>query len=131
MAERTGAILMFSGDAEAAFGFYASLFDDAACKIIARYGPEAGEMEGKVMLAELKIAGQLFLATDSTVKHDFDFTPAISLYVECATKAEFERIFEALSRGGEIRMAPSDYGFSQQFGWCTDRFGVSWQVNTP
>jgi len=29
-------------------------------------------------------------------------------------------------------MMPVDnYGFSRQFGWCKDRFGLSWQINLP
>jgi predicted 3-demethylubiquinone-9 3-methyltransferase (glyoxalase superfamily) len=26
-------------------------------------------------------------------------------------------------------MPLADYGFSRRFGWCSDRFGVSWQLN--
>lgn len=28
-------------------------------------------------------------------------------------------------------MPPDNYGFSRRFGWCSDRFGVSWQLNFP
>jgi predicted 3-demethylubiquinone-9 3-methyltransferase (glyoxalase superfamily) len=45
--------------------------------------------------------------------------------------AEFERLYAALSEGGLDLMPPNNYGFSQQFGWCNDRFGVSWQINLP
>jgi predicted 3-demethylubiquinone-9 3-methyltransferase (glyoxalase superfamily) len=27
--------------------------------------------------------------------------------------------------------ALGDSGFSRRFGWCSDRFGVSWQLNLP
>ena len=28
-------------------------------------------------------------------------------------------------------MPLDNYGFSARFGWCSDRFGVSWQLQSP
>jgi uncharacterized glyoxalase superfamily protein PhnB len=42
---------------------------------------------------------------------------------------DLERAFEALSAGGKVMMPLGDYGFSKRFGWVSDRFGVSWQLN--
>jgi predicted 3-demethylubiquinone-9 3-methyltransferase (glyoxalase superfamily) len=71
------------------------------------------------------------LFTDSFVSHGFSFTPSFSLFVDCESEAELERIFAALSDGGAVLMPLGDYGFSRRFGWTNDRFGVSWQVNLP
>jgi len=49
--------------------------------------------------------------------------------VELDSAAELERVFGVLSEGGNILMPLDNYGFSQQFGWTNDRFGVSWQLN--
>ena len=43
-------------------------------------------------------------------------------------EAELDRMFAALSEGGQTLMPLGNYGFSKKFGWCNDRFGVSWQI---
>lgn len=46
------------------------------------------------------------------------FHESFSLYVNCETQAQIDRLHEALSAGGEV----------QPCGWVKDRFGVSWQI---
>jgi PhnB protein len=41
---------------------------------------------------------------------------------------EAERLFRALSDGGQVRMPPAKTFFSPSFGMLADRFGVSWMV---
>lgn len=69
------------------------------------------------------------MAIDSPAKHDFTFTPSISLFTECKEDAEFDRLFAAIGEGGKVVMPPNNYGFSARFAWCADCFGVSWQLN--
>ena len=71
------------------------------------------------------------MAIDSPVKHDFTFTAAISIFVDCESEAELKSAFEKLSKDGKVFMELGDYGFSNQFAWVADRFGVSWQLNLP
>ncbi|GLW11640.1 VOC family protein [Microtetraspora sp. NBRC 13810] len=121
--------LMFEGKAEEAITFYTSLFPDAEIISLDRYGAgEAGE-EGSVRHATFSLAGQRYMAIDSSVKHAFTFTPAVSLYVQCESEEELDRLYAALGDGGTPLMPLDDYGFSTGFGWLNDRFGVSWQLN--
>jgi predicted 3-demethylubiquinone-9 3-methyltransferase (glyoxalase superfamily) len=72
---------MFDGKAEEALNFYISLFDKSEIVHITRDGAnEAGE-EGTVLIATFSLNGQQFMCIDSSVKHEFTFTPAISLFV--------------------------------------------------
>lgn len=121
--------LMFFGTAEEAMDYYTSIFDDSEIISISRNGAnEVGE-EGKVLLATFSIKGQEIKCIDSSIKHDFTFTPAISLYVSCDTEEEITHVYELLSQDGSVLMPLSVYPFSNKFGWVMDKYGVSWQLN--
>lgn len=129
MTARLHPFLMFEGNAEAAINFYTSLFPGARIDEIARYAAGEPGPEGTVKMARFTVAGQMLLASDSFVKHAFSFTPALSLFVECKSEAEIDRLYAALLEGGSPLMPIDNYGFSRRFGWVDDRFGVSWQLN--
>lgn len=121
--------LMFSGQAEEAMNYYISIFDDSEIMQIQRYGPNQPGAEGSVVKATFSLHGQVFMCIDSNIKHDFTFTPAISLFVTCDTEAEIDRAYEKLSQGGSVLMPLAAYPFSEKFGWVADKFGVSWQLS--
>jgi predicted 3-demethylubiquinone-9 3-methyltransferase (glyoxalase superfamily) len=121
--------LMFDGQAEEAMNLYTSLFEGSEIVSVVRYGPDEAGAEGSVLHATFLLSGQLFMAIDSSVEHAFDFTPSISLYVMCETETEIDRLYEELSRDGEVNMPLDSYPFSEKFAWVTDRYGVSWQLN--
>jgi predicted 3-demethylubiquinone-9 3-methyltransferase (glyoxalase superfamily) len=121
-------MLMFTGQAEEAIGFYTGLFDDSSVESIEHYGPEAAAMAGQVVHARLHVAGQLVLAMDSPPVHEFTFTPSTSFFVTCDSEAEVDRLFAALSESGSILMGLDSYPFAKRYAWVNDRFGVSWQL---
>ena len=69
------------------------------------------------------------MCSDSSIEHEFSFTPSSSTFVEFDSLEDLERAFSILSKDGDILMPLDNYGFSQKFGWVNDRFGVSWQLN--
>ncbi|HET9015720.1 MAG TPA: VOC family protein, partial [Thermomicrobiaceae bacterium] len=92
------------------------------------YGPEGPGPEGSVMHATFVLAGQQFMCSDSYVAHPWTFTPAISLYMRCASEEEIERLYRGLSVGGQVFMPLDRYPFSERFAWVGDRLGVTWQL---
>jgi predicted 3-demethylubiquinone-9 3-methyltransferase (glyoxalase superfamily) len=130
-AQKITTFLMFEGTAEEAMTLYTSLFDDAEVLAITRYGPGEAGAEGTVQHATFSLAGQRFMCIDSSEQHEFSFTPSMSLFVECETEDEIDRLYATLSEKGEALMALGSYGFSAKFGWLVDRYGVSWQLNLP
>jgi predicted 3-demethylubiquinone-9 3-methyltransferase (glyoxalase superfamily) len=122
---------MFQDKAEEAMRFYVSLFPDAQVLELTRYGPNQPGTEGSVMKASFTIGKQTILCLDSAVKHDFTFTPAFSLFVDCESEEQIKHLYGELSAGGATFMPVQNYGFRRLFAWLSDRFGVSWQVNLP
>jgi predicted 3-demethylubiquinone-9 3-methyltransferase (glyoxalase superfamily) len=129
MSDQVFPFLMFDGRAEEALRFYVSLFPESRIVELARYGKGAQGAEGSISRGQFTIAGQTIMCTDSVVTHAFTFTPAISLFVQCTSGARMQSLVERLGEGGKVIMPLDDYGFSRQFAWVSDRFGVSWQLN--
>ena len=121
--------LMFNGRAEEAMNLYTSLFKQSEILGITRYGAKEAGAEGTVQHASFTLNGQEFMCIDSNAQHAFTFTPSISLYVRCDTEEEIDMVFAKLSQDGQIHMPLRRYPFSERFGWVSDKFGVSWQLN--
>ena len=132
--QKTTTFLMFVGDqcgkAEEAIRLYTSLFKNSKVEKIDYFKTgEPGGKEGAVKHALFTIAEQEYMAIDSAMHHQFSFTPAISIFVNCESEEEVNTLYEKLSEGGNVMMPLDDYGFSKKFGWVSDKYGVSWQLN--
>lgn len=120
---------MFFGNAEEAMNFYTSVFKQSGIVTITRCGPDEPGKEGSVLHAVFSLKGQEFMCMDSSIQHDFAFTPAMSLFVKCDSEDEIDSYFEKLSQDGQILMPLESYPTGGKFGWVEDRYGVSWQLN--
>ena len=128
MAKEINPFLMFPGGAETAMKFYVSLFPGSVIESLSHYGPEGPGAAGTVKQATVLLLERRLEFFDSPVRHAFTFTPAISFAVACDTAEEVDRLFAALSEGGQVLMGLDAYPFAHRFGWVNDKFGVSWQL---
>ncbi|WOS96930.1 VOC family protein [Nosocomiicoccus massiliensis] len=119
--------LMFEGRAEEAIQFYQSVFKDVEVVFINYF--ESGETKGKVMQSLITINGNPVILNDANVSEASKFTPRMSFFIECDSMDELITIYDKIKSKGSILMPLEDYGFSRQFAWVTDPFGVSWQIN--
>ena len=129
MTQRVATHLLFTGEASAALELYSATFSAFRVARLDKYGPGEPGAEGSVKRADASLGDHALIIIDSPVRHAFTFTPAMSLFVECENDTELDAAFAALSAGGQVLMPLDNYGFSRRFGWCADRFGVSWQLN--
>jgi predicted 3-demethylubiquinone-9 3-methyltransferase (glyoxalase superfamily) len=119
--------LWFDNQSEEAARFYTSLFADSKRTGTALYGEAGPGPKGSVMTVTFQLQGRSFMALNGGT--EFDFTPATSFFVSCATEEEIDALWRELSKGGTVAMELAKYPFSRKFGWTSDRFGVSWQLN--
>ena len=108
--------LWFDGNAEEAASFYVSIFKNSKVGEIRRWGDGGPAPKGSAMSASFELEGRPFIAFNGGPH--FQFTPAISLFVDCETQAEVDELSEKLCAGGE----------QQPCGWLKDKFGMSWQI---
>ena len=116
-------------DAEQAMNFYIEIFGNSKIDHINRWGKDGPGKEGTIMNATFTLNGKPFMCSDSPAIHKWDFTPAVSNYIDCSDESELERLFTKLSENGQVMMPLNNYGFSQKFGFVQDQFGISWQLN--
>ncbi|QEF97413.1 hypothetical protein Mal15_14530 [Stieleria maiorica] len=122
-------LLMFQGNAEQAINYYTRTIPNSEIETVTKYVEGENGKAGTIKHATFRVAGAKLICIDSPVEHEFDFTPSISLFIDCESETQVKSVFEKLSRGGKVLMPLDDYGFSTRFGWLTDQFGVSWQIN--
>ncbi|AIS32240.1 MULTISPECIES: VOC family protein [Methanobacterium] len=102
--------------AEEAAKFYISIFKNSKIVNTMRYGKSGPGQEGSVMSVTFQLEGQEFYALNDNPQ--FKFSEALSLFVNCDTQEEIDKLWEKLKEGG-MELGP---------GWVKDKFGLAWQI---
>lgn len=108
--------LWFNNQAEEAMNFYVSIFKNSKIGSVTRYGDAGPGPKGSVMTATFQLEGQDFFVLNGGPQ--FQFTEAISFFVNCETQEEVDDLWSKLSAGGK----------ESQCGWLKDKYGLSWQI---
>ncbi len=53
----------------------------------------------------------------------------VYIFINPDNKKEADRLFSALSAGGEVEMAMADQPWGDYYGSFADKFGVRWMIN--
>ena len=123
------------GKAEEAITFYTSIFPNSEIKNINKYAEgEAGGTPELIKYGIFTLNGTDYMVSESNYNHAWSFTPAVSLFISDKSHNLIQTLFEKLSSNGGQVMVPlenyegeGDYGFGKKFGWCEDKYGISWQ----
>ena len=130
--------LFFDGRCEEALEFYkAALGAEVLALLRFKDNPEPHEPgcvpaggENKVMHCYFRIGDTMMMASDGQCTGQPGFQ-GFALALTVPNKAEADRLFAALSEGGQVQVPLGETFFSPRFGIIADRFGVSWMVVVP
>jgi PhnB protein len=86
--------------------------------------------EKKVLHCEFRIKATVLMGSDGNCSGKPEFK-GIALTYPAADAAESQRVFAALSAGGQVQMPLMKTFFSESFGMVADKFGVMWMVIVP
>lgn len=125
--------LNFNGQCEAAFKFYEQCFSGKDLMLM-RFGesPMANDVPAdfrdKIMHAHLNIGNSALLGSDAPPER-FQKPQGFYVCYGLNDPAEAERIFKALSEGGNVQMPLQQTFWAARFGMLMDRFGIQWMIN--
>jgi PhnB protein len=128
--------LFFEGRCEEAVEFYRKALG-AEIVMLMRYKdspepPPPGKLspgsENKVMHASLRIGETTVMASDGLAQGQPRFQ-GFSLSITVPDEARAEKLFAALTDGGQVQMPLARTFWSPRFGMAIDRFGVGWMIN--
>ena len=133
--------LNFTGQCQEAFEFYRSVFGGEFSNIMTfREAPEDGggleipdEIMDQIMHVSLPIGSGVLMGSDVPPGMGAPLTVGnnYSINYTAPSRAEADRVFAALSHGGQVTMELQDMFWGDYFGSCIDRFGIGWQVDFP
>ena len=130
--------LNFAGNAAEAFDFYKSVFGGEFSSVVrfkdmpmegVSIPPEDGD---KMMHISLPIGdGDVLMASDTLESLGQQLVQGNNVYVSVHpdSRAEADRIFNALAAGADVEMPIADQVWGDYFGSLKDKFGVLWMVN--
>lgn len=122
--------LWFDKEAKEAAKFYTEVFgrDSKVTNVSTLHGTPGGDTD----TVSFEIWGQQFMAISAGPL--FKFNPSISFMVNFDpsmlgdAENKIDEIWQKLSEGGKVLMDLGKYPFSKRYGWCQDKYGLSWQL---
>lgn len=125
----------FNGNAEEAFLFYKSVFG-GEFKTISRFGdmqnPNIPESENnKIMHIALSIGKNVLMGNDVPAFMGFvnENENRSKIAISTESKEEADKIYNALSVGGQIEMPIADSPWGSYFAMFRDKYGIEWTVD--
>ncbi len=123
----------FPGTCEEAFAFYKTVFGTDYVGEIMRLGDSAPE-GAQNMIAHMALpilGGHVLNGADAPKEMGFDLVVGGNIYLmlEPDTRAETDKLFKALSEGGEVVQPVEVQPWGSYYGICVDKFGTKWVFN--
>ncbi len=132
MASRLNPYLNFNGNARQALEFYATVFGgDLNVNTFAEFGTPKDEPDAdKIMHGQLETTtGYTIMAADTPPGMEYQGLHGFGVSLSGDDGDLLRGYWEQLSSSGAVTMPLQKQAWGDEFGMCTDQFGVSWLVN--
>ena len=132
MASLLNPYLNFNGNARQALEFYESVFGGTlTVNTFAEFGMSEPAIDAdKIMHGQLKTdAGYTIMAADIPSTMEFPPMAGVSVSLSGDDGDLLRGYFEKLAAAGTVTMPLQKQVWGDEFGMCSDQFGVSWLVN--
>jgi PhnB protein len=125
--------LLFRGQCEAAFKFYADCLGAKIEAMMTHEGTPAAEQvppewRKKILHACLRLGDTLLMASDCPPDR-YEKPQGFSVTLQIKQPAEAERVFHALAEKGSVQMPIQETFWAARFGMLVDQFGIPWMIN--
>jgi PhnB protein len=131
---RANPYLNFPGNCAQAFKAYADVFGGTVeMEMTHGNSPMADQVgadwQDKIMHIQMKLPdGDLLMGSDAPPMY-FEKPQGFAVSLQLSDPADAERIYAALSKGGEVRMELQKTFWAERFAMFSDRFGIPWIIN--
>jgi PhnB protein len=131
MASRLNPYIGFDSNARQAMEFYKEVFGgELVMNTFGEYGAEGTPEADKIMHAQLETgSGFTLMASDAPPGMQRNPGDNITISLSGDDADELRGYWDRLSDGGTVTMPLEKQMWGDEFGMCTDRFGVPWMVN--
>ncbi len=131
MTSRLNPYISFDGNARVAMRFYKTVFGgELTVNTFKDFGTKDPAIARKVMHAQLETdSGFTLMASDLAPGMEHNPGTNITVSLSGDDGAELRGYWKKLSRSGQVTMPLEKQMWGDEFGQCTDKFGVNWMVN--
>jgi PhnB protein len=131
MASRLNPYISFAGNAQDAMEFYKSVFGGTLeLRTFGEYGAAGTPLENKIMHGSLETSNG-FTLMGADAPPDMEHLPGNNITISLSgdDDAELRGYWEKLSADGVVQTPLEKQMWGDEFGACSDRFGINWLVN--
>ena len=131
MVSRLNPYIQFKDNARQAMEFYQTVFGgDLAVNTFGEYGQGEGPEANLVMHSQLDSPrGYTIMASDTPSHMTFNEGARITMSLSGDENDELRDYWDKLSGTGTVTMPLEKQMWGDEFGMCTDQFGINWMVN--
>lgn len=124
--------LSFNGNCQQALNFYQDIFG-GEIKNVQTYEHQEIDIpenfRNKWQHAEFKGKGFEFMAYDAAPDTPLNEGNKVCMSIDCSNEDEGRQVFDKLAEKGKVHTNWQKMSWGENYGRCSDQYGIQWMVN--